>query len=66
MEYSELSRIIADATTDALKPLTEKIQSLKSHENNVKTTTPKTEQPQPDETDWAMWDRVAQANGYIK
>lgn len=65
MEYSELSRIIAEATTEALKPLTEKIQSLKSYENSVKTTTPKTEQPQADETDWAMWDRVAKANNYI-
>lgn len=66
MEYSELSRIIADATTEALKPLSEKIQSLKSHENSEKTTTPKTEQPHAGETDWAMWDRVAQSNGYIK
>ena len=65
MEYSELNRIIVDATTKALNPLSEKIQSLKSHENNEKTT-PKNDVSQADETDWAMWDRVAKQNDYIK
>ena len=64
MEYSELSRFIADATSEALKPLTKKIQSLKPNENSEKSI-PTTQVSQADETDWAMWDRVAKANDYI-
>lgn len=53
MDYYELTRIIADVTTEALKPLREKIHSLKSHENNIETI-PTNEVNHVDETDWAM------------
>ena len=63
MDTTELNNIVNEALSKALQPIMQKLESLKSQENDKTPTT--TELSQNDEPDWSNWDKIAKQNGYI-